>query len=149
MLSFSSMLSTPPLSSTGIRLMAKTAARSGGTEIRLAFPPPPEREGRSATGIVSDREKPMAMPKDWGMLRAELGDAAQRAQAEVPGARLGVRDPQLGDVGGGIDRQQEARLRLWREKTHREEEEEDEEEGEEEEEEQEEGEKEEEEEEGE
>lgn len=32
-LSFSSMLRTPPLSSTGIRLMAKTAARSGGTDM--------------------------------------------------------------------------------------------------------------------
>lgn len=33
MLSFSSMLRTPPLSKTGIRLMANTAALSGGMEI--------------------------------------------------------------------------------------------------------------------
>ncbi|KAG7270408.1 hypothetical protein CRUP_009129 [Coryphaenoides rupestris] len=48
---------------------------------RLAFPPPPEREGRSATGIVSDREKPMAMPKDWGMPQL-----LQQAAAPEPSA---------------------------------------------------------------
>lgn len=33
MLSFSSMLRTPPLSNTGIRLIANTAALSGGIDI--------------------------------------------------------------------------------------------------------------------
>lgn len=34
-----------------------------------------DRPGRSATDSVSDKEKPIAVPKDWGMFSDELGDA--------------------------------------------------------------------------
>ena len=60
---------------SGSELGDRYTTGSSEARRRLAFR---DRAGRSATGSVSDREKPTAMPKDWGMFRAELGDAWSR-----------------------------------------------------------------------
>ena len=45
-----------------------------------------EKLGRWEAGRVSDREKPIAVPKDWGMLRDEaLGESLETLGLEQSG----------------------------------------------------------------